>query len=640
MFFCIIPKKLLNIKVTVRKIYIFILFTFFLSAKEIESTTPLYTPVINIDETPETLHNRIWNKDREKLTLNKNNLAFWIKFQVQNRETHANDALYLMFQREFIYRLVYFLEQNNQLLSQQIVGYHQRQENPPFIAPEYIFSLNPSNIKKNQPYTVYLKIQSLNLAPIEFSILTKDEINQIHHNKYILQAIFLGAMLMIMLYNLSLFLITKFSPYRYYLIYMFSITIYFAIYQGYLKAYESIPILYINIIFLVFVLFAFVSMGQFLQKLFNYKELFPTMNRLIILNQYYLIINIFFYITFTLMDEFKLVHITFRLFPIFLPIYYILYLITLFKVFHTYRVFIAKWYFLSWLFIGFMVLVQAASNNTLITFPIESTIVLEVSMLLESLLLSIFLALRIKAIETEKNQQRTLLIQKNRLSAIGEMASSIAHQWRQPLSTINGVVLNLEIDHRKNILDGKQLEKHLVQIETVTAHLSSTINSFLDFSAAQKERERFYVEEIIRQCEKITNLTFKYRANKTKIYGYKAEFLQALLITINNAHDAAKLNKVEPFIKIDLFIQNEMLYLYIEDNGGGIKEEIRDKVFDPYFTTKHQSQGTGLGLYILKIIIQDKMLGNIKLSNTKQGLSLQLTIPHNLGLTNDFGRSY
>ena len=147
MFFCIIPKKLLNIKVTVRKIYIFILFTFFLSAKEIESTTPLYTPVINIDETPETLHNRIWNKDREKLTLNKNNLAFWIKFQVQNRETHANDALYLMFQREFIYRLVYFLEQNNQLLSQQIVGYHQRQENPPFIAPEYIFSLNPSNIR-------------------------------------------------------------------------------------------------------------------------------------------------------------------------------------------------------------------------------------------------------------------------------------------------------------------------------------------------------------------------------------------------------------------------------------------------------------------------------------------------------------
>ena len=257
----------------------------------------------------------------------------------------------------------------------------------------------------------------------------------------------------------------------------------------------------------------------------------------------------------------------------------------------------------------------------------------EFGIFLESILFSVILAYKIKEIEEEKQTQQLMLVQQNRLASMGEMISTIAHQWRQPLSQINGRVLGLDIDYKKKRLTDDIMEAHLLDIENTTAHMSEVINDFMNFFNSKKKIEKFWISEIITESIRITNMSsskkIKIESNieEIKLKSYKSELIQALLIVINNGIDAYSGDEMAK-ITIEVKKSSENLVeINIKDNGDGISDEVLLHLFEPYYTTKHKSQGTGLGLYILKMIIENGMGGRASIQNHTSGTVFMIVIP-------------
>jgi signal transduction histidine kinase len=223
---------------------------------------------------------------------------------------------------------------------------------------------------------------------------------------------------------------------------------------------------------------------------------------------------------------------------------------------------------------------------------------------------------------------------------MGTMISLIAHQWRQPLSSINGTVLNLDIDFRNEKLDSKRFDNYLNEIEQTTAYLSETISDFRDFFSQNKKSEEFELNKVIEQAQHLSALSKNdqidviYRTKETlTIDGFSSELVQSLLVLLNNAIYICKANistigRGEIFI--DVFTENQKVRISVSDNGGGIAKKDIKKIFDPYFTTKDKHNGTGLGLYILKLIIEDSMNGKVSVKNGKKGAIFTLEIPIHL----------
>ncbi len=249
-----------------------------------------------------------------------------------------------------------------------------------------------------------------------------------------------------------------------------------------------------------------------------------------------------------------------------------------------------------------------------------------------------FIIYNLRVINKEQREQEKLLIRQSKLASMGEMISLIAHQWRQPLSAINGVVLELDIDYRKEKLHPEQLDKHLDEIERITAYLSKTIHDFTSFFAINKESVSFFVEDVITQAINLTTIS-SYKNieiicnNKERIelVGFKSELIQSLLVLLNNAIFACAKNSSERFqgeIIIDTYRLKNYVYISVSDNAGGIPKDNLKKIFDPYFTTKEKSGGTGLGLYILKLIVEDSMNGKVLVENGSKGAIFTLQIPN------------
>lgn len=228
-----------------------------------------------------------------------------------------------------------------------------------------------------------------------------------------------------------------------------------------------------------------------------------------------------------------------------------------------------------------------------------------------------------------------LLMQQSKLATMGEMIGHIAHQWRQPLGQLGGIFLNLESASYTDELDQKYLLNKLNNCNDIITHMSNTIEDFRYFFQPSKEKEEFdicqYINNainLIRASLTYNQITIKFnQSNKFKVKGYPSEFSQVILNLLSNALDALVMNKIEkPFISIVLRENKKRIFIDIKDNGGGIDQKILDDIFNIYFTTKIDEEGTGLGLYMSKLIIETKFEGKIYVSNTNNGAVFTIEI--------------
>ena len=220
-------------------------------------------------------------------------------------------------------------------------------------------------------------------------------------------------------------------------------------------------------------------------------------------------------------------------------------------------------------------------------------------------------------------EKEQILFQQSKMAAMGEMLENIAHQWRQPLSVISTAASGIQMQKEFNILDEKVMDESLQLIVTTTEHLSSTIDDFRNFFKQDKEEVEFLLAHAIEKSLNIVISKFRNRSiviekelTGITILGFENELVQVIMNILNNSKDVLEKKDIDDrVILIKTFIENQKAYLTIQDSGGGIPEDIIDKVFEPYFTTKHQAQGTGIGLYMSAEIISKHMNGTVSVEN-------------------------
>lgn len=228
--------------------------------------------------------------------------------------------------------------------------------------------------------------------------------------------------------------------------------------------------------------------------------------------------------------------------------------------------------------------------------------------------------------------QDQMLFQQSKMAAMGEMIGNIAHQWRQPLGAISSTVLTLKtkLDADTSMCDDADALQTFVtdfkvklnDIGEYVTTLSATIDDFRNFFKPTKDKNRFKITSLLQKSIKLlsanleeNDITIIKDVTEVDMVGLENELAQVIINILNNAKEAILQSKNPKFILILAKENGGTLHLQIKDSGGGVDQSIVDKIFEPYFTTKHQASGTGIGLFMSKEIIEKHMLGKIKVEN-------------------------
>lgn len=237
-------------------------------------------------------------------------------------------------------------------------------------------------------------------------------------------------------------------------------------------------------------------------------------------------------------------------------------------------------------------------------------------------------------LEIKLSEYSQLLFLKSRQAAMGEMMGYVAHQWKQPLNVIGLCVQNIQEHYNFGQLDEGFLSKTVDKTNELVRNMFQTIDEFLDFFKPKKDCQEFEIHEAVQKVLSLCGPSFKYKnieisfnssLSQTHIPGSPNEFSQVILNLLNNARETILERKIENG-KIEIRIsENENLIITVSDNGGGIAPEIMPRIFESYFTTR--PQGTGIGLYLCKLIVEEKMKGGITVSNTPLGAEFRIVLP-------------
>ena len=224
---------------------------------------------------------------------------------------------------------------------------------------------------------------------------------------------------------------------------------------------------------------------------------------------------------------------------------------------------------------------------------------------------------------SEVKHKDNLLMQKSKMASMGEMLENIAHQWRQPLSTISTAASGVQMQKEMGILSDEFLNESLDVIVKSSKHLSKTIDDFRDFFKSNREYTTFYVNDVLKKTVELLSSKFKNKeieiikeCENVEFHGIEGELIQAFMNIMTNSQDALESSGIErKLIFINVKQIDHDAVIKIKDNAGGIDENIIDQIFDPYFTTKHKAQGTGIGLYMTYEIIVKHLGGSIEALN-------------------------
>lgn len=236
---------------------------------------------------------------------------------------------------------------------------------------------------------------------------------------------------------------------------------------------------------------------------------------------------------------------------------------------------------------------------------------------------------------TQLREKDQILLMQSRQAAMGEMIGNISHQWRQPLNILGMQLQQLQLFYELGKFSKELLDKNVAGSMEVIQYMSKTIDDFRNFFRPDKEKSRFKILESINTCLLLMEGSLRnplidvdvVANDDPLIYGFPNEFAQVILNIMNNARDAiVERNVPEPKVTITIVNEGGCAVVTVTDNAGGIPEDIINKVFDPYFTTKGPQQGTGVGLFMSKAIIEKNMGGRLTAVKISGGTEFRIEV--------------
>ena len=247
------------------------------------------------------------------------------------------------------------------------------------------------------------------------------------------------------------------------------------------------------------------------------------------------------------------------------------------------------------------------------------------------------------AVELTKEKEKQFFEQL-KMAQMGELIGNIAHQWRQPLSVISTAASGMKIKKELQVLDDEDFFHYADSILNNVTFLSDTIDEFRDYIKESHREKEIIVQDRVKMAFKMVETSYSIENIKIiedimekepiKFKLILGELLQVIIAILNNAREALSAKKSsEKWLKYSVYKDEHSVIITIEDNAGGIKEEIMDKVFNPYFTTKHQSHGTGIGLYSSYDIVVNHLGGTLDVENSEHGAKFFIKLPLNLNYT-------
>jgi len=228
------------------------------------------------------------------------------------------------------------------------------------------------------------------------------------------------------------------------------------------------------------------------------------------------------------------------------------------------------------------------------------------------------------------------MIQQSRMASMGEMISNIAHQWRQPLNNVALIIQSIQVGFSSGTLTREEMDNDIHEAMEALQHMSRTIDDFRSFFKEDKEKKKFYISTAVRSALTLVSASLKNHQIQIELkneeeeisaLGYQNEYAQVLLNIISNAREAGIERAIHsPRISVRVTCENEHSVLYIRDNCGGIPDEVMTRIFDPYFTTRGHEKGTGIGLYMSKVIIEQHMGGSLTVRNVEGGAEFRIEV--------------
>jgi len=477
--------------------------------------------------------------------------------------------------------------------------------------------------------TLYLKFSNEDKMDLTYSIYEKSTYTEDLVFRKEMHAFFFGALLIMLIYNIVLYLFIREKAFLVYIFYHITVMAVMLYYNGVISRYYHPGSYDVNggNVPAVLSYFSIILAIEFLRYFLNVKEYTPKFDRWLLF--------------FVYLNTVLLVLASFDIASRHIPIFNMMFLSIFLLYVSGYHSFVLKRKIALFYLLGWIVMLVAIIITGLLSFGYiqrnDFTIyIFQAGIVIEITLLSMGLAYRYKINQDQLREKTLVLYEQSKLASMGEMMRHIAHQWRQPLSEINSVAMKIETEHRRNTLDDATLDRNIEQIESITEHMSKTIQDFNSYFKSDKAKTRTTLEAVV---DKALGLVMgglsknDIRIEKEVVVAetveiVEGELVQVLLVLLNNARDALKASGVsEQWIKIRITKENGKYLIEVEDSAGGIAEENLVKVFEPYFTTKFEAQGVGIGLYMSKMIIDESFKGTLEVKNSDYGASFRIIFP-------------
>ena len=482
-------------------------------------------------------------------------------------------------------------------------------------------------IPKNSNSTIFIKNTPMVSSLFNLNIYDKKSSIQALISEPFYSIIIVSIMLTLAFYNATLYFFNRRKEFLLYSLYMITPAIGLTYKYGLLFNYFHLygrETYWFNLTAILMTAF----LVLFLKQVLDTKEMDRKINYLLNSVLYLVVINVAIALV---------VNLTFAI-EIFKFIFLYTFTIILYLGYYLYKTShpLAKIFSIAYLFYmsGMIITILAMSGAVEMNFFTFHSGGL--GLIMEGLLFSYLMHYNIKILEQKIRDQKEIIISKNKKAQLGDMISAITHQWKQPLSRITSItsLLEFKIDKKAKI-PTKELSEKISQINSNTIFLSDTINDFKDFFNPNIVANECDVALIIQRAIELSaddtmtkEITISTDINFTKkVNIHKNELLHIILNILQNSKEAFKRGEHEiKLIKIIGYMQDKKIYIDIIDNAGGIDKESLPFIFNEHYTTKEKKSGSGIGLYLSKIILENHLKGSIEVKNINGGAMFRIIL--------------